>query len=62
MAKKEETASVKVRVLVDGEYNGVSARVDDVIELAAEEAKRHAAQSSVDVHSDAVAYAESLKA
>lgn len=54
MAKKDDAKLVKARVLCDGVYG----KVDEVVEVTAEEA---AASSDIDAHPDAVAYAESLK-
>jgi hypothetical protein len=64
MAKKEAQpeGAQKVRVLVAGEYAGKPAKVDDVIELSADDVREHSAQSAVDADPAAVAYAESLKA
>ena len=55
MAKKDDAKLVKARVLCDGAYG----KVDDVVEVAADEA---AASPDLDPHPEAVAYAESLKA
>jgi len=55
MAKAKESTKVKARVLVSGQYG----EVDDVVEVAAEEAD---ASADLDANPDAVAYAESLKA
>jgi hypothetical protein len=62
MAKKEAgtAGTVKVRVLVAGEYAGKRADGNAVIELSVEDAKLHA--GAVDADPAAVAYAESLKA
>jgi hypothetical protein len=64
MAKKEAQAEgvQKVRVLVAGAYAGKVAKVDDVIEIPADDVREHSANNAVDANADAVAYAESLKA
>lgn len=54
-AKQEKGALTKARILVDCPLGNVN----DVVEVDAETAKQFAA--SIDVNSDAVAYAESLK-
>jgi hypothetical protein len=65
MAKKApagaSSAGIKVRVLTAGTYGGQKAEVNDVLELSEEDVARHVAESVVDPHPDAVAYAESLK-
>lgn len=50
---------VKVRVLADGEYSGVTARVNDVIEIDADDVKGYAGH--VDANEKAVAYALTLE-
>jgi len=50
-----ESGKVKARVLLDCAFG----KVDQVVEVDAEEAKQHA--DKLDTHPDAVAYAESLK-
>lgn len=57
MAKKPNTDTVKARVLLDCTYG----KVDDVIELKADEVAIAVASGQVDTHADAVAYAEGLK-
>lgn len=56
MAKAKDSDKVKARVLMDCMFG----KVDDVVEVAASEAKDHA--NKLDSHPDAVAYAEGLKA
>lgn len=58
MATKKDDAAVKARVLVDGSYG----KVDDVVEIAADQIDAAVKSGEVDPHPDAVAYAESLKA
>jgi hypothetical protein len=52
-------AKQKVRVLTDGEYSGISAKANDVIELDADDVKGYAGH--VDASEAAVKYASSLE-
>lgn len=59
MATKKQTPStVKGRVLVDGTWG----KVNQVIEILADQVEQAERSGQVDTHPDAVAYAESLEA
>ena len=57
MATKKVAEKTKARVLLDCSYG----KVDEVIEIAAEDLAVAESSGHVDTHPDAVAYAESLK-
>lgn len=57
-AKKQTTNTVKARVLVDGTFG----RINQVIEILADQVEQAEQSGQVDTNPDAVAYAESLKA
>ena len=57
MATKKVAEKTKARVLLDCAYG----KVDEVIEIAAEDLAAAVASGHVDTHPDAVAYAESIK-
>ena len=56
--KKQTTSTVKGRVLMDGTWG----KVNQVIEIPADQVEQAEQSGQVDTHPDAVAYAESLEA